>query len=191
MEQPIYSDENNAHAHSIRVSFERSMLNILQDENVVDMTQMIREICNNKILTHEVRCAMLTYCNSENGKHTYNMCDDDYFLCSITYANILRYVWTRITKHENRDGILEILNQDVCDGLNTCFTSQLFRLLNTLSGIYDDIAIQISDSEQISNVILMLTKKYKGNTLKSHIIKELLERQYSIEIIDEWLKYID
>lgn len=83
------------------------------------------------------------------------------------------------------------------------FTGRLTRLLNVLVGFYrrkapcmfpkgngDDIEIQISDSEQITNIILSLQKKYSGDQLRDEFKKELLERQYIETIINEWLEYI-
>ncbi len=72
-----------------------------------------------------------------------------------------------------------------------CFTGRLTRLLNVLVGFYDDIEIQISDSEQITNIITSLQNKISDNNeLKVAIKKELIERQYNETIINEWLDYI-
>ncbi len=45
------------------------------------------------------------------------------------------------------------------------------RLLNFLVGFYDDIELQISDSEQITNIITSLKNNYDGEIQ--------LKRQYS------------
>ncbi len=86
--------------------------------------------------------------------------------------------------------ILKVLNQEITDGLCMCFTGRLTRLLNVLVGFYDDIELQISDSEQITNIIMSLKNKYDDEQLKEAVKKELLERQYSEAIINEWLEYI-
>ena len=63
-----------------------------------------------------------------------------------------------------------------------CFTGRLTRLLNTLVGFYDDIELQISDSEQITNIIIELKNKFpSGEELRDAIRKE----QYSESIINE------
>ncbi len=51
------------------------------------------------------------------------------------------------------------------------FTSRMTRLLNFLVGFYDDIELQISDSEQITNIITSLKNNYDGEIQ--------LKRQYS------------
>jgi hypothetical protein len=73
-----------------------------------------------------------------------------------------------------------------------CFTGRLTRLLNTLVGFYDDIELQISDSEQITNIIMSIKNKFPSDQeqLKDAVRKELLDRQYSETIINEWLTYI-
>jgi hypothetical protein len=71
-----------------------------------------------------------------------------------------------------------------------CLTGRLTRLLNTLTGFYDDIELQISDSEQITNIIMSLKNKYIDDELKYQVKKELVERQYSESIIEEWLEYL-
>ncbi len=72
-----------------------------------------------------------------------------------------------------------------------CFTGRMTRLINVLVGFYDDIELQISDSEQITNIILSLKNNISDEKqLKVTVKKELLERQYSEAIINEWLEYI-
>jgi hypothetical protein len=88
----------------------------------------------------------------------------------------LQYIWTRIIKYENRDDILGVLNQEISDGLCMCFTGRLTRLLNTLVGFYPDVQIQISDSEQITNIIMSLKTRVDGELLKESVKRELEER---------------
>ena len=40
-----------------------------------------------------------------------------------------------------------------------CYTGRLTRLVNVLNGYYEDIKIHISDSEQISNIIISIKNK--------------------------------
>ena len=109
----------------------------------------------------------------------------------ITYSDLLIYVWSRIIASANTDEILAVLNQEISDGLCMCFTGRLTRLLNTLVGFYFDIELQISDSEQITNIIMGLKNKFSsGEELRDAIKKELHERQYSESIINEWINYI-
>ena len=90
----------------------------------------------------------------------------------------------------NADEIIAVLNQEISDGLCMCFTGRLTRLLNTLVSFYNDIELQISDSEQITNIIMVLKNNFLEDQLMLVVKKELLERQYSESIINEWFDYI-
>ena len=85
---------------------------------------------------------------------------------------------------------MAVLNQEISDRLCMCFTGRLTRLLNTLVGLYDDIKLQISDSKQITNIIIALKDKFSGDQLMEAVRKELQDRQYNETIINEWFDYI-
>jgi len=69
-------------------------------------------------------------------------------------------------------------------------------LVNVLNGFVDGVEVEISNGEQIGNVILMVKERLERTeeyTLVKHreeSEKELLERGYSLETIKEWLEYI-
>ena len=177
----IYTDKQNIHNHHIQNSFQASLNNIFKDTQLLDLITIKQQILENNILTEQTKREILNYC------------DDDVMHTSllITYSDLLIYVWSRITFNPNKDEILQVLNQEISDGLCMCFTGRLTRLLNTLVGFYDDIELQISDSEQITNIIMALKDKFLDKEqLRDVVKKELLDRQYSEIIINEWLDYI-
>ena len=178
----VYIDKQNIHNHHIQNSFRTSLNNILKDKQLLDLQTIKQQIIENNILTEQTKREILNYCD--------NSMEHTSFL--ITYSDLLIYVWSRITFNPNKDEILQVLNQEINDGLCMCFTGRLTRLLNTLVGFYDDIELQISDSEQITNIIISLKDKFSSNQeqLKDAVKKELLERQYSETVINEWLAYI-
>ncbi len=173
----IYNDVQNVHNHTIQTSFRNSLTNLLKDKLTINLETVKNEIINNEILTEQTKREILNYCDDPTEHSTY----------LITYSDLLIYVWSRI---RNKDEILKVLNQEITDGLCMCFTGRLTRLLNVLVGFYDDIELQISDSEQITNIIMSLKNKYEDEQLKEAVKKELIERQYSEAIINEWLEYI-
>ena len=83
------------------------------------------------------------------------------------------------------------------DGLCKCYTGRLSRLVNCLNGFYDDIEIKIHDNQQIGNIILLIKNKLETDEginvkqWKLEVKKELIEREYKAEEIEEWLEYID
>ena len=179
----IYNDKQNIHNHHIQNSFRTSLNNILKDKQLLDLQTIKQQILENNILTEQTKREILNYCDDSNAMHS---------IFLITYSDLLIYVWSRITFSANKDEILQVLNQEISDGLCMCFTGRLTRLLNTLVGFYDDIELQISDSEQITNIIMSLKDKFPSDQeqLKDAVRKELLDRQYSETIINEWLAYI-
>lgn len=58
-----------------------------------------------------------------------------------------------IKRHENRDNIIYILDDKLEKSKDKCFIECVSRLVNCLSGFYDDINVKISDSKQISIII--------------------------------------
>jgi len=176
----VYGDKQNIHNSHIQNSFKTSLNNILKDNILIDLNTIKQQILDNEILNEQSKRELLNYC------------DDSTYHCTylITYSDLLIYVWSRIINNENKNEILKVLNQEISDGLCMCFTGRLTRLLNTLVGFYNDIEIQISDSEQITNIIISLKNKYEKDELKIELKKALIERQYSENIINEWLEYI-
>jgi Leucine-rich repeat (LRR) protein len=176
----VYSDGQNVHNHHIQNSFKISLQNIMADKNPLNIERVKQQILDSSILTEQTKREIINYCD-ENTTHSIYL---------ITYAELLQYIWSRIIKHSNKNDILGVLNQEISDGLCMCWTGRFTRLLNTLVGFYPDIQIQISDNEQITNIIITLNKKYQGNDLKEAVKKELEERNFSKEIIKEWIGYI-
>ncbi len=173
----IYNDKQNVHNHTIQTSFRNSLTNLLKDKPTINLETVKNEIISSDILTEQTKQVIFNYCDDPTEHSTY----------LITYSDLLIYVWSRI---RNKNEILKVLNQEISDGLCMCFTGRMTRLLNVLVGFYDDIELQISDSEQITNIIMSLKNNYDGEQLKEAVKKELLERQYSETIINEWLEYI-
>ena len=75
-----------------------------------------------------------------------------------------------------------------------CFTGRISRLVNSLHGLDDNIQVQISDNEQIGNIIILCKNKLEIYTIERHkeaVQRELELRKYSKETVDEWLEYIN
>ena len=144
----VYNDTQNIHNHHIQNSFRNSLNNIFKDKQLLDLAIIKQQLLDNCILTEQTKREILNYCAHSMEHSTF----------LITYSDLLIYVWSRIIASANTDEIMSVLNQEISDGLCMCFTGRLTRLLNTLVGFYDDIEIQISDSEQITNIIMAFKK---------------------------------
>ena len=81
------------------------------------------------------------------------------------------------------------MSESICK----CFTGRLSRLINTLNGFDERVCIQISNNDQIGNIIVMIIAKNKDKNIteqKAICKQELLSRGYELNIIDEWINYI-
>ena len=64
--------------------------------------------------------------------------------------------------------------------------------MNTLNGFDHRVSVRISDSQEISNVIIQVRQKTTNLGEQQEIAtSELLARGYSKLAIDEWLAYLE
>ncbi len=75
------------------------------------------------------------------------------------------------------------------------FYRKIKSFSNSLNGLDPNIKINISDNEQISNIIIICKNRYSPSeyTVEAHIQevkKELQARNYNQETIDQWTSYI-
>jgi hypothetical protein len=80
--------------------------------------------------------------------------------------------------NEYSTDIKMILNDEITDSQCKCYTGRMSRLINCLNGYMDKVEIKISDTEQIGYVI-------------NAVELELLNRQYNIDIIEQWIVHIE
>ena len=86
------------------------------------------------------------------------------------------------------------LNEEMQDRECKCFTGRISRLVNCLSGYSDKVCIQISENEEINNIISVIMNKREMKTieiLKEEVREALTERGYNIDKITEWLEYVE
>jgi DNA-binding transcriptional regulator YhcF (GntR family) len=83
------------------------------------------------------------------------------------------------------------------DSVCKCFTGRISRLIDCLNGFDELVQINISDTEQIGQVISQIAinleskNEYTVEKHKEYAIKELLERGYTKEVIKEWIQHIE
>lgn len=80
-----------------------------------------------------------------------------------TYQQIMLKVYMIINDEkdkETRESMLQSFKEEIKQGVDTCFTGQVTRLVNSLGGYNVNIKVGISRNEEIANSILVLRKKY-------------------------------
>ena len=140
-------------------------------------------IINNEILTEQTKSILFEYLNDKTIHSTLN----------ITFSELLLNVYSlALSNYE----IFNIMNIEMNDSICKCFTGRISRLVNCLNGFDDNIKINISDNEQIGNVIILIKNQlmdkneYNLETHKKLVIENLLDKKYDMSIIKEWIDYL-
>ena len=184
----IYNDKQNIHNSSIQLSIFESIQRLTNHvKTELDLDLLISEIVNDTILTCQER--LLQY--MENTEY--------HSLLMLNFAEILWLVWSVIKEFEPeiQTEIKRRLNEEVAEAECMCFTGSCNRLVNVLNGFSDLVEIKIQDSSQIGNVIVLVKEKLENSndySIEKHkleVKKELLKRGYELEVINEWLEYIE
>lgn len=171
----VYSDDQSVHNSSIQKTFLSSCQNLfldrIPDQKFTGTGNMIADkiIEKNNRLQHE------------------------HSILRVTYRLIFQKVWNRISSQpcdETRRELIKRLTEETIDGDNKCFMGCITRLVNTLSGFYQDIHIEIGESEQIYAKIMAHRRVMNGSVNKEILCSDLLEIGVSREKISEWLDEI-
>jgi len=178
----IYTDTQNVHSSSIQKSI-RNSINNLMNAFIVDypLTYLDWSVLNQK--TKEIITEYID-------------CNDIHSMLNITFKELFIAVVIEMDKL-SPDLQIEIqkrLNEEMQDSECKCFTGRISRLVNCLSGYSDKVNIQITENEEINNIISVIMNKRDMKTieiLKEEVRKALEERGYENTKIEEWLEYVE
>jgi hypothetical protein len=188
--QKVYSDGQNVHNHSIQDGISNSINYIMTQKPIIKTEQLSDFIIQSKHLSEQTKQLLFEY--SEN--------QDIHNRFGLSFSELLLNVFSLIEHHqeyqEHKEAIYSILNTEMADAQCKCFTGRISRLVNCLNGFDANIIIQISNSEQIGNIIGLIQRQLDATgtySIQSHqnlVRKELLERGYDDNIINEWIDAI-
>jgi len=184
----IYNDTQNVHNHHIQECIKSSLENILNYPKVINKDNLFKYLITDSKMTEKSIQLLLEYCQDQS-IHT---------VLNITFEEVLLHVleYIKLEIPNNIDNIIEILEIEILDSECKCFTGRISRLINCLNGFTPLVKVEIPDNMAISNIIIMIKKKYKGvkfslQELKDITKQELLERGYDIDVITEYIEHID
>jgi hypothetical protein len=178
----VYDDAQNVHDSQINQQIRCSLFRLMETQHNMTEPQTLEEILIDPILTNQVKQQIVEYSKNPDVHSTLN----------ITFMEALQTVWQIIQSHEYSDCIKKILDQEMQDSICMCFTGRLSRLVNSLNGFDDRVKIQISDQQEIANLIIMIRRKTDNLEQQTLMVrKELTERGYDEQIIAEWLGYLE
>jgi Leucine-rich repeat (LRR) protein len=184
----VYSDTQSVHTPSIQKSITKSIENIMNqsfDFNIVDhMDKILTEIYEEPCLIKSIQLIK-----------EYVQIDDVHSILQVTFKEMLCYVWETIKRLDNQSEIKSILNCEISESYNKCFTGRISRLINCLNGFTELVSINIDTNEEIGNIITIEQHKlgdlYTIEQHKENVKQQLLERGYTDSIISEWLLFIE
>jgi Leucine-rich repeat (LRR) protein len=185
----VYNDTQNVHNTTIQLSVQNSInrLTCRSDLSKYDIDILRRIIVENDTLTEKSKQLLLEYIE-DTTVHS---------LLLLTFSEVLWYTLQTIIKDFDtitQKQIYEIMNQEIMDAECKCFTGRMNRIINCLNGFSSLVKININESEQIGNIIVMVKNRLPIYTVEKHkeeVRKELLEREYEDSIIELWLPYIE
>jgi len=178
----IYTDRQNVHSSSIQQSIKDSIYRLMNAYKTdYQLTYLDWSVLNQK--TKEIITE-------------YMDCNDIHTMINITFKELFIAVVIEMDKL-SPDLQIEIqkrLNEEMQDSECKCFTGRISRLVNCLSGYSNKVRIQISENEEINNIISVIMSKRGLKTieiLKEEVREALEERGYAHEKIAEWLEYVE
>jgi Leucine-rich repeat (LRR) protein len=184
--QKIYNDTQSVHNHSIQEGIKKSINYIMSIKPIYKLDNLNDIIINNNFINNQTKTILFEYINCQYVHSTLN----------IKFSELLINVLSFIDKHEAKIEIYKVLEQEMNDTLCKCFTGRMSRLINCLNGFDNHIVINISNNEQIGNIIILIKdkliaeNKYTIELHKEIVMKELYDRGYDENVIDEWIEYI-
>jgi hypothetical protein len=168
----IFEDSQNVHASSIQKSFLNSCQNLFAD----------------KIPDH----IFTTTGNIVVDKIIYNFLEnkETHIILLVSFKEVFQKVWNRIASQKNLAVQTELkkrLKEEMLDAESKCFMGQVTRLINVLVGFYDDITLNIGESDQIFAKVQANKNRNNGTVNIQELVGELREVQVSQEKINEWI----
>jgi hypothetical protein len=183
--QHVYTDTQNVHNHNIQECIRKSISNII---NIPPTIQSLSDyIVNNTILTEQSKQLLFEYIEDKTIHST----------LLITFEELLLHTMSVINKDEHADEILKIMNIELDDSLCKCYTGRMSRIINCLNGFSDLVQVQISESEQIGQIIsivkdmLIDKNEYTVEKHKELAKTELVNRCYNNDTIETWTAFIE
>jgi hypothetical protein len=168
----VYENRQNIHATSIQKSFLKSCQSLLLDK----IPDQVFTGTGNRYVDENIR---------EFSKNRERHC-----ILYITFSELFQKVWNRIAAQEDKEicaEMLKRLREEMIEAEAKCFMGQITRLLNVLVGFYDDICIEIDESEQIYAKI-QANRLRNGNVVNvDDLVDELREIKISEDKIREWV----
>lgn len=177
----VYDDGQNVHNTSINEGV-KEILRKLCKEQSDSIQSLVRIINLNEVSKRIVvlsREKSLVSRQKIVGTFDRIMIDTSKFECDVNLCDILIMIWMKIKTSKDKDELEKRLIEEMEDMNGLCATGHLSRLINILSGFFDDMSIKISFKDQVKNYIynyynkILMSDKYIDQS--ETIIDEMTE----------------
>jgi hypothetical protein len=168
----VFEDTQNVHASSIQKSFLTSCQNLFADR-IPDHIFTT---------TGNVDLDTIIYKFFEN--------QETHIILFVTFKDVFQKVWNRIASQSDPQVQRELKNrleQEMLDAQSKCFMGQVTRLINVLVGFYDDISLNIGESDQIFAKVQANKNRNNGTVNIQELVTDLKEIKVSQDKINEWV----
>ena len=175
--ESYYDDSQNVHNSFVQQTFIKSCAQLFKDPIDADALFVSSGNPEADAVLHENFCITETH-----------------IVLQCTYKEVFDRVWNRIHSVqclETKRELMQRLVEEILEGRGKCFTGQILRLVNSLVGFFDDIVIQISDSDQIHAKIKAHLARNMGKINRQQLAAELAEINVGNSRIQEWIEYLD
>ena len=184
--QGVYTDTQSVHNTDIQKTVTKSINNLLSIVPVYKLDAIISQLLEDTVLSTTTKESLVEY-SKDKCVHS---------VLKITFSELLVAVWNRIVSFdiELQKKIKMTMNTEMQDSLCMCFTGRISRLVNCLNGYDELVCINISDGEQIGNIILSTKEQVYPYSVEKHrklVFERLTELGYAQGVIDEWIMYIE
>jgi Leucine-rich repeat (LRR) protein len=180
----IYNDTQSTHNHNIQECVRKSICYVMSQKPHINNDQLTEFITNNDVLNETTKQLLFEYMKNK----------DAHSVIGVTFSELLLNVISLVVKHKHKNEILNILNTEMQESNNKCFTGRMSRLINCLNGFDKNIQIKIADNEQIANVILQMKNTHTNEnteSVKEKVYEQLRELGYDDKTIYFWLEHIE
>jgi len=191
--QDIYNDAQSVHNHHIQLSLQRSIEYLLRNKpsfSNIESTENTGSLRSTSSIMKEIEIECITH----QLLAEYSQDQSVHSILNVTFEEVLIAVWSKIRISPHKDEIIKILNIEMLDSECKCFTGRLTRLVNCLVGFDENIKMEISENEQMSNISSLIYEKYYNDEspddnkeYKEQLRRAFMERGYSEEDVQNWL----
>lgn len=180
----VYDNSENVHDSFFQAQLTTAMQAVISNTKDTDdgdlATQLYKDIPNTKFLVDRFLMEV-------------------HWKTNLTIGQLMARVWHLATRleRESLDAIRDIIETEIAEVCQDeiCFTGACGKMITALSGFYEFANIQISDTQYLNNLNVMITDQlgdeYSGDVHRAHLRDRMSELGYPEEEITKWESYIE